>query len=223
MVRWRFLQFGADSLVAFIDLDDFLTRATRYLDPVRGPGRLPVGGDMEFVDQQRLPSVRPAAVLIGIIPRPEGPTVLLTQRPDTMASHPGQVAFPGGKIDRDDDDAVAAALREAEEEVGVDPDRVDLIARSAPYITGTEYRITPVVGLLPGDFVARPDPTEVADVFETPLDFLFNVANHQHGTVMYKGKPRSFVEMPWQGFRIWGVTAGIIRVLYQTLYAAEES
>lgn len=204
--------------MSFTTLDDFLIRASDRLDPIQGTGRLPEGGDLDFVDEDRMTSIRAAAVLIPVIPRPEGPTALLTQRPDTMASHPGQVAFPGGKVDQLDADEVAAALREAEEEVGVVPDRVDLIARSAPYVTGTAFRITPVLGVLPEDFTPRPDPTEVADVFEAPLDFLFNAANHQVGETFYKGKHRQYIEMPWQGFRIWGVTAGIIRDLYANLY-----
>ncbi|NQY13711.1 MAG: CoA pyrophosphatase [Henriciella sp.] len=204
--------------MSFTTLDDFLTRASDRLDPIEGRGGLSEVGDLDFVDQDALGSIRPAAVLIPVIPRIEGPTALLTQRPDTMASHPGQVAFPGGKVDAADLDEVAAALREAEEEVGVVPQSVELIARSAPYITGTAFRITPVIGVLPADFVPQPDPTEVADVFEAPLDFLFNTANHQTGTAFYKGKHREFTEMPWQGFRIWGVTAGIIRDLYMNLY-----
>jgi len=204
--------------MSFTTLDDFLARASDRLDPIMGQGALAETGDLDFVDEDRIGSIRPAAVLIPVIPRSSGPTALLTQRPDTMASHPGQVAFPGGKIDAVDADEVAAALREAEEEVGVVPQTVDLIARSAPYVTGTAFRITPVIGVLPADFVARPDPMEVADVFEAPLDFLFNTANHQTGSAFYKGKHREYTEMPWQGFRIWGVTAGIIRDLYVNLY-----
>ena len=204
--------------MSFTTLDDFLTRASDRLDPIEGGGGLAEVGDLDFVDRDQLDSIRPAAVLVPVIPRIEGPTALLTQRPDTMASHPGQVAFPGGKVDASDLDEVAAALREAEEEVGVVPHSVELIGRSAPYVTGTAFRITPVIGVLPADFVAQPDPTEVADVFEAPLDFLFNTANHQTGTAFYKGKHRQFTEMPWQGFRIWGVTAGIIRDLYMNLY-----
>lgn len=202
----------------FSTLDDFVARAEARLDPVRGEERLSEGGDLDFVDRERAGNLRAAAVLIPIIPRPDGPTALLTQRPDTMASHPGQVAFPGGKVEDHDADTAAAALREASEEVGVDPARVDLVARSAPYITGTAFRITPIIGVLPPDFIAKPDPSEVADVFETPLEYLFNASNHQTGKAFYKGRERQFVEMPWQGFRIWGVTAGIIKVLHNTLY-----
>lgn len=205
--------------MVFTTLPDFTARARERLDPISGPARLPEGGDLDFLSPEQYQTVRPAAVLVGLLPRESGPTVLLTQRPDTMDNHPGQVAFPGGKVDPTDHDEVAAALREAEEEVGVDPERVELIARAAPYLTGTGFRIVPVIGLLPGDFVARPCETEVAAVFETPLDFLFDPVNHSRQSAIYKGRRRQFYEMPHGGFRIWGVTAGIIRALYRELYS----
>ncbi len=208
--------------MAFHDLDDFLARARLRLDPVSGRERLPEGGDIEFLDANAITNIRPAAVLVPIIPRKGGATVLLTHRPDTMPTHAGQVAFPGGKVDPADADEIEAALREANEEVGVDPDTVELVARGAPYITGTAFRIVPVVGILPADFVAQPDPLEVADVFEAPLSFLMQTKNHISRTTEWGGRLRSYFEMPYEGHRIWGVTAGIIRALYERLYEAEE-
>ncbi len=202
----------------YTDLEDFLARARLRLDPVEGRERLAEGGDLDFLDAAALRAIRPAGVLIGVCPRPSGPAVILTERPETMANHPGQVAFPGGKVDPTDHDEVTAALREAHEEIGLPPSDVALIGRSAPYFTGTRFRIVPVLGVLPADFQPVPEPGEVAEVFETPLAFLMDPANHQRRSAVWQGRERTYYEMPHGGHRIWGVTAGIIHTLWRILY-----
>lgn len=207
--------------MAWTDLDDFLGRVASRLDPPSGEARLPETGDRDFLTTQELAGIRPAAVLFGVIPRPSGATALLTLRPETMADHAGQVAFPGGKIDGRDADAVAAALREAHEEVGACPKDVDVRGLAAPYVTGTRYRITPVIGLLPADFRPVPEPGEVAAVFEAPLELLMDRASFVPRVVQYRGADRRYYELSYDGFRIWGVTAGIIRRLSETLYGPD--
>ncbi len=207
--------------MGFRNLDDFVERVTAKLDPPAGEGRLGETGDMAFLTPEEVAIIRPAAVLFGVIPRREGATALLTLRPQTMADHAGQVALPGGKVDPLDLDEVAAALREAEEEVGARREEVDVLGKGSPYITGTRYRITPVVGLLPGDFQPVPEPGEVDAIFETPLELLMNPASYKTGQAFYRGALREYYEMPYNGYRIWGVTAGIIRRLYQTLYESD--
>jgi 8-oxo-dGTP pyrophosphatase MutT (NUDIX family) len=199
-------------------LDDFVRRVGARLDSPAGPARLGETGDMDFLNADEQATLRPAAVLIGILPHATGPTALLTVRPDTMADHAGQVAFPGGKIDPCDADAIAAALREAEEEVGLPAAKVTVLGCGAPYVTGSRYRITPVIGLIAPGFIASNASQEVAAVFETPLSVLMGPDHHRLGEAHYKGKPRRYYEIPWQGYRIWGVTAGIIRSLHETLY-----
>ncbi|HEY5071115.1 MAG TPA: CoA pyrophosphatase [Caulobacteraceae bacterium] len=161
-----------------------------------------------------------AAVLVGLVEREAGLSVILTRRADTLRRHTGQIALPGGRCD-DGETPWGAALREAEEEIGLEPARVSLAGLSTPYRTGTGFHITPVVGFIvpPIDLTANPD--EVADIFETPFGFLMDPANHeQHSRKTPDGQRRRFYAMTWEDRFIWGATAGILRALYDRLYGA---
>ena len=163
--------------------------------------------------------LRPAAVLIAVTDRPE-PGVILTHRPETMRAHAGQAAFPGGKLDPGED-AVAAALREAHEELGIHPRDVQVIGASDPFHTRTGYDITPVLAVVPPDLSIRPNPAEVAAWFEPPLAFVLDPANHVPRTVEWEGAWRTYFEIIWQDHRIWGVTAAIIGNLSRRMALAE--
>jgi 8-oxo-dGTP pyrophosphatase MutT (NUDIX family) len=151
----------------------------------------------------------PAAVLIAITDVASDPQVILTQRPRAMRDHPGQVAFPGGKIDAGED-AVTAALREAEEELALPRAAVQVIGTSDLYHTGTGFLVTPVVGVVPPGLALTPNPQEVDAWFEAPLGVLLDPASWTTNEVFWRGATRRYLEMEWQGFRIWGVTAAII-------------
>lgn len=199
--------------------EDLLERLDRYLTPSKAYENVSTGGDIDLLGPEPRKPLRDAGVMIGIVDRGcDDLNVVLTTRPKTMAQHAGQVAFPGGKVDPQDEGPIAAAFREAHEEVGMVPELVSLKGVGDYYITGTGFRILPVVGLLPPDFTAKPDPYEVEDVFETPLSFLMNPANHQRQSAQWGGKQRSYLAMPHNGKYIWGVTAGVIRALYERLY-----
>lgn len=150
-----------------------------------------------------------AAVLIAVTDRAD-PGVILTQRPSTMRSHPGQVAFPGGKIDPDDASVEDAALREAEEELAIPRSQVKLIGTVDEYKSGSGFAITPVLGLIPPDIPLVPNPQEVESWFEVPLDYMLNADNHVRRTATWEGRERDYIEILWEGRRIWGVTAGIV-------------
>ena len=164
-------------------------------------------------------ATRPAAVLVPVVDR-LAPTVLLTQRTAELASHAGQVAFPGGKIDPGDESPVAAALREAEEEVGLPPVLVEPIGYLDLYLTFSGFRILPTVARVRPEFTLELNPREVVDAFEVPLDFLMNPDHHRRKTRDWKGIARDYYEMPFGERYIWGITAGILRNLYERVYGA---
>jgi 8-oxo-dGTP pyrophosphatase MutT (NUDIX family) len=160
-----------------------------------------------------------AAVLVPIIKREPQASMLLTQRNTALSSHAGQVAFPGGKFDRDDRDATACALREAFEETGLAPRFVRPVGYLDPYQTRTGFRVIPVVALVDTGFALSPAPDEVDAVFEVPLAFLMDPRHHRRETRTWQGSERHFYAMPWGERYIWGATAGMIRNLYERLYA----
>ncbi len=162
--------------------------------------------------------LKPAAVLAGLIPRPEGLSVLLTRRSDALRRHSGQVAFPGGRAEAGET-PWQTALREAEEEIGLAPRFVRPLGLGDRYETGTGYAVTPVVALLSLGFNLRPEPGEVAEIFETPFSFLMNPDNHERRVWSQAGLPdRHYYAMPHEGRLIWGATAGMLRALYERLF-----
>lgn len=150
-----------------------------------------------------------AAVLVAITDR-GAPGVILTQRPNTMRRHAGQIAFPGGRIDPDDDGPVGAALREAEEEIALPRNQVIVLGTADRYRTGTGFEVTPVIGIVPPDLALLANVDEVADLFEVPLDFLLDAKNHRKVQAEWQGKMRHYYEIRWQERRIWGATAAMI-------------
>jgi 8-oxo-dGTP pyrophosphatase MutT (NUDIX family) len=206
---------------AHLSADDFVSRVAGnapafHTDIVGDHTFNPEIADM-FMEIER----KPAAVLIPIVMREPGATMLFTQRTDNLSSHPGQVAFPGGKIDDSDVSAEAAALREAEEEIGLKPDDVEMIGRAPDYLTGSGYHIAPVLGLVKPDARYKLNEYEVSDIFEVPLSFLMDPANHVIGSRVWQGVRRTYYEMPYEDRYIWGVTAGMVRILYERLYGDE--
>ena len=165
---------------------------------------------------------RRAAVLCPIVRRATGLHVMLTVRSAQLKVHAGQIAFPGGKIDPTDPSPLAAALREAEEEVGLHPDQVDILGSLDPYDTSTGFVVTPFVGIVAPTFVPIPSEGEVAEVFEVPFDFLMDPANHERIERMHQGRKRRFYQMIHGRYRIWGATAGMLRNLADRLRFFED-
>ncbi len=197
----------------------------RKLAPVRlhdSPPDIPGRSDDDLNPDARVIPIgeepRPAAVLVPLVARRDGLHMLLTERQPHLSRHAGQVAFPGGRIDEADLDPIAAALRETEEETGILPAFVEPLGFLDTYVTSTNYRVVPVVGIVRPGFTVTPHAGEVADVFEVPLAFLMNPMHHERHSRDWQGGLRYYYAMPWQGRYIWGATAGMIRNLYSLMY-----
>lgn len=199
---------------------DFRRRAERRAAFERGDG--------DYGDHRINPELRPfivrdglrdAAVLIPVVDRKEGGSVILTKRTEKLRHHSGQVAFPGGRIDPVDASPVDAALRETEEEIGLGRSFVEVIGRLPDYVSGSGFRVAPILGIVRPDFLLTLNVDEVDDAFEVPLAFLMNEANHARESREWQGHRRHYYVMPYGDHHIWGLTAGIIRVLYERLYA----
>jgi 8-oxo-dGTP pyrophosphatase MutT (NUDIX family) len=178
-------------------------------------------GDHDLNPGETPPSaaLRPAAVLVPLIDRAESMTVLLTQRTAHLHAHAGQISFPGGRIEEVDADAVAAALRETEEEVGLPRELVSVIGRLDTYVTGTGFEITPIVGIVNPVYTLKIDPFEVAEAFEVPLSYILDPRNHNRTERESAGRTRVFFVLPYEGRNIWGATAGMLVNLAELLNA----
>lgn len=210
-----------DTMKAAFTADDLRQRVERVGDD---------DGDADYGDHRWNPGhprladlfkgkLRDAAVLIPIVDRPEGATVILTKRTESLRDHSGQVAFPGGRVDDTDPTPEFTALREADEEIGLRPDWVDVIGRMPDYRSGSGFRIAPIIGIVQPGFTLDINPDEVDAVFETPLSFLMDPRNHAKDSRVWNGIEWSYYDMPYEGQRIWGVTAGMIRSFYERYYA----
>ena len=187
----------------------------------RGRSRDPelIAGDVLEGEEGGGPGITPAAVLVAVVDWPE-PTVILTLRPETMRKHPGQISFPGGRIDPDDSGPIAAALREAEEEIGLPADVVEVIGIADRYRTITGFDVTPVVGIVPAGLDLVPHPGEVAALFEAPLNYLLDPAHQKVRSAEWRGRTRHYYEIDYEGRQIWGATAAMIVNLSRRLELA---
>lgn len=193
----------------------------RIMDAFDGPGISPdAASEIAWPQAGRASNgekLTPAAVLVPLVFYDDGVTVLLTQRTENLTSHSGQISFPGGRWEKTDRTPEDTALRETEEEIGVPRDHVELIGRLSVHDTGTGFRVMPVVGLIAPPFPLDPDPLEVAEVFEVPLDHVLEPANHRFETRIHRGSERQFCVMPYGDHYIWGLTARLLLELSNRL------
>lgn len=173
--------------------------------------------DLEKHHEAAKLALKPAAVLLLVVNHPGDPTVVFTQRTAHLSDHGGQISFPGGRTDEGDGTAERTALREAEEEVGIPPERIEILGRLPEYRTVTGYCVTPIVGWAEPPLTFRPDPDEVADVFEVPLSFLLDAGNHRHESAFFRGRQRKYWAMPYGERFIWGATAGMLVTFHRIL------
>ncbi|SFU20063.1 CoA pyrophosphatase [Mesorhizobium sp. YR577] len=198
---------------------DFRRRVEREREPEPDPDYGDHRFNPGFGHLIRRDNLRDAAVLIPVVDHGDEASVILTKRTEKLRNHSGQVAFPGGRIDPTDPTPEFAALRETIEEIGLGEDHVEVVGRMPDYVAGSGYRIAPVLGIVRPGFHLTINPHEVDTAFEVPLRFLMDPANHHQSSRMWNDKEWVFYDMPYGGQRIWGVTAGIIRTLYERLYA----
>ena len=190
----------------------------RAMRAPHGPARGDHDLNPEFAEPGR--RLTQAAVLCPVVRRPGGLAVILTMRPRTMRAHPGQIAFPGGKVDPEDGTPLAAALREAEEEIGLPRSQVEILGELERYETRTGFAIAPFIGLVAEGFEPTPEPGEVAEAFDVPLDFLLDLANHRRMSRDWRGRRRFFWAMPFESRFVWGATAGMLRRLAERVAEA---
>jgi len=205
---------GGEMRVAVADLIRDRLRARLWPEPGLGDlnGDFRVGG---WIEQEC--HLRPAAVLVPLVEHPGGTTVLLTRRTDHLYHHPGQVSFPGGQMEAQDQHPVQTAMRETREEIGLDPGHVEVIGYLDPYQTVTGFRVTPVVAMVEPGFSLSVDSFEVAEVFEVPLRFVLDPANHRRDSRILNGRQREFYVLSYQQHHIWGATAAMLVNLYEKL------
>ena len=199
--------------------EDFRRRVVARLMPDRGSAVGDHSFNPEFAEELLSMERHPAAVLVPVVHREPVATLLFTERVASLRRHAGQISFPGGRIDPEDAGPVEAALREAEEEIGLLPEFVETLALAPDYLTGSGYHVAPVIAVIRPDFELTLNPAEVAGVFEVPLSFVMDPGNHREGRRVLGGRERRFFEIPYEGRNIWGITAGMVRILYERLYA----